>query len=639
MSDDSEDIHVTVDRIWSTLDEDAHTLQQNPLSTIKPNWQQGQSVDRVADELLGRLGEWEESGIKGKLMIQGTLGKGGMGVVHLARQLTLERPVAVKSLRASHQTGPEAIKLLREGWITGAMEHPNVVPVHDIGLDSDGYPLIVLKRIEGQDWLSLLGDDEDGDGDPLERNLRTFLQVCNAVSYAHSRGVLHRDIKPSNVMIGEFGEVYLMDWGIAVSLEDDGSGRLPLASDATGLAGTPSYMAPEMLDLPPKLSRATDVYLLGGTLYHLLVGRAPHHSDARDVREVIESILRSTPDLPDDAPGELADVCRRAMAPDPAERYESADTLKSAVERYLEHRGSVLLAEEAEQRLEELIRVAACEPGPDEEARRIRLYRLFSESRFGFREALKQWPDNEVARKNLYRGAGVIVRYELGQKEPRAAAAIMAEMDNPPPDLVQELQDLQQEQASEQQEMEAHARVGRQMDPNVGRRKRLVLAALLGFVWSFSPLINAFFYQDTAEDTVMHYLQGTGVLALLMLPMFIWARRPLLATTLNRRIAGAVVFLLAGEAILSLVVMHLGLTAIQGVKLHFFFWFAVAALVSITVEWRLLPAAGAYLACLLLVLWLPDARFYLMCVANLSLTLNAVMVWRRPMSAPAPKPQ
>ena len=632
------DIHLTVEKIWSTMDDSARTVEQNPLSTIKPGTMAGQSVDRVAQELLGQLGEWEEGGIRGKLKIEGTLGKGGMGVVHLARQLSVGRPVALKTLRNSHQGGSEALKLLREGWVTGAMEHPNVVPVHDIGLDADGYPLVILKRIEGMDWLALINAPEEreerhGQSDPLEWDLRTFIQVCNAASYAHSRDILHRDIKPSNVMVGEFGEVYLMDWGIAVSLEDNGSGRLPLAADATGLAGTPSYMAPEMLAVPPELSRLTDVYLLGATLFHVVAGKAPHLTGACDAKSVIESVLRSQPEVPPDMPAELGKICCKAMALDPADRYESVEQLKQAVQEFLKHRSSLILADQAEQRLEELVKVAACEPGHDDEARRIRLYRLFSESRFGFLQALENWPGNDTARRGLYRGAGVLIQFELSQNEPRGAAALLAEMDHPPPQLVAEMESQLREKEAHREEMEALARVGRQMDLNVGRKKRLLLTAIMGMVWSFSPMINALFYQGTPDETNIHYLQGTGILALLVLPLFIWARGSMMKTVINRRLSGIVIFMLLGEALFSLLIMQLGLTALQGVQLHFFFWFTVAAMASITVEWRLLPTAAAYLLCVLLVLLLPEARYYLMCLSNLCLTLNAVIVWRRPLSS------
>src|SRR4029079_14794763 len=139
--------------------------------------------------------------------------------------------------------------LLREAWITGAIEHPNVVPVHHVALDDDGSPVVVMKRISGAAWSELIEDADEvfrrfGASDLLEWNVGILMQVLNAVRFAHSRGILHRDLKPANVMIGEFGEVYLVDWGIAVSLRDDGSGRLPLAANATEPAGAPVYNGP-----------------------------------------------------------------------------------------------------------------------------------------------------------------------------------------------------------------------------------------------------------------------------------------------------------------------------------------------------------------------------------------------------------
>ncbi|MFN7700504.1 MAG: serine/threonine-protein kinase, partial [Deltaproteobacteria bacterium] len=180
----------------------------------------------------------------------GVLGVGGMGVVKLGQQRSLERAVALKSLKDGLESPSARLKLLREAWITGKLEHPNIVPVHDLGVDERGEPRIVLKRIEGASWSSLLTDRDEvrrrfDSEDLLEWNLRVLLEVARALHFAHARGIVHRDLKPENVMIGSFGEVYLVDWGLAVALEDDGTSRLPLARDATELAGTPSYMAPE----------------------------------------------------------------------------------------------------------------------------------------------------------------------------------------------------------------------------------------------------------------------------------------------------------------------------------------------------------------------------------------------------------
>jgi len=225
----------------------ARTVVDHPGTTIEPS-RIPSSGAMAALDALRALG----ATLGGKIDVHHTIGEGGMGVVHLATQATLGRHVAVKTLRKGAGDEEAALRILREAWVTGALEHPNVVPVHDVGVDASGAPVIVMKRIEGRVWSHLMRDGAEitrrfGATDPLEWNLRTLVSVCNAVHFAHSRGILHRDLKPDNVMIGEFGEVYVLDWGIAVSLKDDPSGRLPCASQATDIAGTPHYMAPEML--------------------------------------------------------------------------------------------------------------------------------------------------------------------------------------------------------------------------------------------------------------------------------------------------------------------------------------------------------------------------------------------------------
>jgi len=251
----------------------AKTLVDHPGSTIEPPRAASSGAMAALDALRG-LG----ATLGGKIDVHHTLGEGGMGVVHLATQRTLGRQVAVKTLRKGAGDEQAALRIVREAWITGALEHPNVVPVHDVGVDASGAPVIVMKRIEGRPWSHYLRDaaavaKRFAAADLVEWNLRTLANVCNAMHFAHARGILHRDLKPDNVMIGEFGEVYVLDWGIAVSLADDGTGRFPLASQATDIAGTPHYMAPEMLlGDPTMLSPRTDVYLLGAMLYEIFTG-------------------------------------------------------------------------------------------------------------------------------------------------------------------------------------------------------------------------------------------------------------------------------------------------------------------------------------------------------------------------------
>ncbi len=218
----------------------AETVLRDPSSTIEP--------PRMPSDALGRhalrgLEEGRAVGIASGLRMGATIGEGGMGLVRAATQMALGRRVAVKTLRPEIEDEQATLRLLREAWVTGALEHPNIVPIYDLGLGDDGKPVIVMKHIEGLAWCDLIHDaaavkERFGAEDLLEHNLRILVQLCNAVSLAHARGVLHRDLKPENVMIGSFGEVYLVDWGIAVSLRDDPTGRMPLASQSKEMAGS-----------------------------------------------------------------------------------------------------------------------------------------------------------------------------------------------------------------------------------------------------------------------------------------------------------------------------------------------------------------------------------------------------------------
>jgi serine/threonine-protein kinase len=317
------------------------TVERNPGSTIVPSVPGMSAPDPHAVlALLGTSATIQAD----RVALEGTLGEGGMGIVRLGRQRALDRLVAVKSLKPDFRDPKSTERLLREAWVTGYLDHPNVVPVYDIVPDADGLPLIVLKKIEGVEWAKLIRDKAEvarrfETDDLLEWNLGVALQVSNAVSYAHSKRVLHRDLKPENVIIGAFGEVYLCDWGLAVLLEDDGSGRLPLASDAKAMAGTPHYMAPEMLGgTGSQLSERTDVYLLGAILYEIVTGHPPHRGES--FLEIVSSVVRSEPEIGPEVAQELASIVRKALHRDPAQRYESIEQLRSALRAALRHRAA-----------------------------------------------------------------------------------------------------------------------------------------------------------------------------------------------------------------------------------------------------------------------------------------------------------
>jgi eukaryotic-like serine/threonine-protein kinase len=325
------------------------------------------------------------------LELCGILGEGGMGRVFLAKQHSIGREVAVKTVR--DDAPPEVRRaILYEGAITGRLEHPAIVPVHALGVDQAGRPAMVMKRIEGVAWNRLLEDPahpgwEGWQGSPADRlpgHVEILVQVCNAVHFAHSRGIIHRDVKPDNVLIGRFGDVYVADWGIALHVDDP---------TRRGICGTPGFMAPEMA-LGGVVDARTDVYLLGATLHAVLTGRPRHEGDT--AMTAISAAVASAPfKYPVDTPAELAELCNRACDPDPQRRPRSAQAFRDAVIAYTRHRDSSALSTEASERV---VRCEALAALQDPDAAEVQeLDRLVTEVRFGIEQALRQWPDNPTA--------------------------------------------------------------------------------------------------------------------------------------------------------------------------------------------------------------------------------------------------
>jgi serine/threonine-protein kinase len=279
------------------------------------------------------------------------IGSGGSGSVHRVRDRNLLRVVAMKMLgenRAHKKADIE--RFLREAQIHAQLDHPNIVPVHELVV-GDGQPLFfIMKLVDGRtmrSWVDTVGRPR-GSLEDLHEMLIAFLKVCDAVAVAHSRDIIHCDIKPENVMVGTFGQVYLVDWGIARVI-----GAAPADPPATrpakekgekstrrpGLIGTIAYMSPEQAarraDL---LGRHTDVFGLGALLYFILAGRPPFHGD--DPRRELQKAIRCDFAFPKPRggvhlPEALCRVVKKAMSRDPAARYESVQELKKAVESFL----------------------------------------------------------------------------------------------------------------------------------------------------------------------------------------------------------------------------------------------------------------------------------------------------------------
>lgn len=266
------------------------------------------------------------------------IGRGGMGEVVLAFDQEMEREVALKRMRA--KPTPDLVKRFRrEAKVQARLDHPSIVPIHELGTDTAGNPYFTMKRLVGSTLADALAKQE-----PMQRLLRAFVDVCFAIELAHERGIVHRDLKPSNVMLGNYGDVYVIDWGVARILGKRRTSSMMAAVDtlapdetAAGVVlGTPGYIAPEQLkgeDVGPP----ADVFSLGAILFEILAGE-PLHPHGKDA-------FRSTLIKPGDSPirrrsdrgiaPELDAVCVAALAEEPEDR-PSARELAERVESYLD---------------------------------------------------------------------------------------------------------------------------------------------------------------------------------------------------------------------------------------------------------------------------------------------------------------
>ena len=302
------------------------------------------------------------------------LGEGGMGIVYDARQTSIDRNVALKMIKGDAATNDkQKAKFLAEVVVTGDLDHPNIVPVYDVGENKQGNLFYSMKKVQGTPWHKAIASRS------LAENLDILMRTADAVGFAHARGIIHRDLKPENIMLGEFGEVLVMDWGLAHPIA--GFRKAGSIKISASMGGTPAYMAPEMATGPiEKIGPASDIYLLGAILYEILTGKPPHQQ-----KELMKCLMAAARNeiAPTEKTGELIDIALKAMATESGDRYPDVRSFQGAIRDYQSHSESVTLSSRAEDDL------AGAAKSDD--------YQDFAKALFGFQEAHELWAGNKRA--------------------------------------------------------------------------------------------------------------------------------------------------------------------------------------------------------------------------------------------------
>ena len=565
--------------------------------------------------------EAEGTPLPEELQLLGPLGVGGMGVVQLANQRNLGRQVAVKSVRAGAPYQSARRRLLQEAWAAASLEHPNVVPVYDVVADEHGFPHVVMRRIQGQTWNVYLHRpdlvrEKFGARDLLSWHLGVLQQVCHAVSFAHAAGILHRDLKPDNVMIGSFGEVYVVDWGLAVRFAGEDDGRLPHSRDETTIVGTPRYMAPEMArkDTGPLLSEATDVYLLGGLLYTVITGFGPH--PGTDPKDTVRRIPEFVPRLPAGTPSRLVGLVEQAMAQSPGDRLQSAEALRLGIQAHLEERGAEQVALEARHQLDALRQaVLAVEPDRQE----ISMH--WGAARFGFSQALRIWPEHQGAQDGLRETLLTLCRFELSQGRLAAAELLLNEISEPPEDLLAGRDALV---AAEQAERRRLAHLEKDLDSSVGQRTRLFVSLIIVLMWALGPLLNI---GELDEPLAWTRVIKQAVKLVFVAGVVYWARDSLKRSALNRRVALVVVSVQGAMVVEAVGEVLMGFTVGQSNVLDLLLYTGMSAVGMVSISRALVVPTIAFAAAFIAAAQVPSQVVPLTIGAVLVLGASVFAAW------------
>ena len=273
------------------------------------------------------------------------LGRGGMGRIHPATDRNLLRHVALKRLdRELAKVPMYKDGFIAEAQMTGQLEHPNIVPVHELAVSDEGVPYFTMKLVQGINFDAWLRDPSHavGSTERLQEGLEIFLKVCDAVAYAHHRGVIHRDLKPENIMVAGFGQVYLMDWGLARLTKTRPASGARAQMEAKGAVGTPTFMAPEQArGNPEEMDERSDIFGLGAILYEIVSGKLPYGSSMNADYVLAQAALGKVVPIDDAMLGigvskRIRSIVGKAVAVKPDDRYQTVVELQDEVRGFLQ---------------------------------------------------------------------------------------------------------------------------------------------------------------------------------------------------------------------------------------------------------------------------------------------------------------
>ena len=471
-------------------------------------------------------------------VILGDLGQGGMGTVHLAYQTSIPREVAIKIPYDEEQS----LALINEARLGGQLEHPSIVPVHALGFNQDGKPILVMKKISGVSWHELIYNvghsfwnvllpnsaDAHNPDRQLQYHLEVVLKICDVLEFAHQKGVIHRDIKPANVMLGSFGETYLLDWGVATR---------PNKNQTNEFRGSPAYMAPEMAKGDP-IDARTDIYLLGSTLHEVLTKSTRHYGT--NIHQTIRSCLQSAKVYYDKrVPTELAILTNKATNVDPIERPQSIREFRIELLDYINHRSSRRLAQEGYAKLQELKTLLQTEDNQPTVNSRLGMMveQVATECRFAFIQALTSWPENIQATDGLDKCLHLVAEDALTRDDIRTARAAYQQLQRPSPSLKEKIAETSAKLKAKISETQELRDMAYDLNWYVSATKRLSVFLFMAGIVGVLTIYGLWVDKESAGAVSPYSLVGFSctTLGILVFTVLIF-KNSLLTTLVNWRI-------------------------------------------------------------------------------------------------------